>query len=356
MSLYNELKIITKKEWQYYDGINLSGYEEAIAKPLEFIETYFEHGNKNEFLFKSLFDFQQEDNPEQIKRATHTVNTFFLGLYLKEKIDYLIPHKNLFLGQTEHKNNFLWAWFMCSLYHDAFFDKNEEVTVNCDYSHFSKGFLYNSDLIQRYYEKCKTKETAYKNEPKFDHGIVAAEKLYSNYSNMIVEELKSMPNTFKDFISNKDLEHCGLRINYSTFSAMCKIAKIIACHNIFVADKKEESKYEKIPELIPGNKKFFYMPNIKNHNTMNSYEKLYFLLALVDTLEPSKRGIDLKEIDIQVDEIYHREYVLRIEMSVSLDKQKEYYSGIKQLRNWLNFVEINKDGQEIHIDFRNNKN
>lgn len=307
-------------------------------------------------MFKSLFDFQQEDNPEQIKRATHTVNTFFLGVYLKEKIDYLIPHKNSFLGQTKDGNNFLWAWFLCSLYHDSFFDKNEDVTVNCDYHHFSKGLLYEPGLIQRYYKKCKTKETAYKNNPKFDHGIVAAEKLFRNYTNMIVEKLKYQPNVFETFIANKDLEHCGLKINYSTFSAMCKIAKIIACHNIFVTDKKEESKYEKIPELIPGNKKFFYMPNIKNHNTMNSYEKLYFLLALVDTLEPSKRGMGLKEIDIQVDKINHREYILRIKASTSLDKQKEYYNGIKQLSNWLNFVEISEDGQEIHINFYDDKN
>ena len=353
MSLHDKLINIKKSDWCYYDNMTLSDYKDAIQEPLFFIESYFYYAGKNKFLYESLFDFQQTDNPEQIKRAVHTVSTFFLGIYLKEKIDFLKPHNNSFLANDK---NFLWAWFLCSLYHDSFFDKNEDVIVNCDYHHFSKGLLYNPDLIQRYYEKCKTKETAYKNEPKFDHGIVAAEKLYSNYTNMIVEELKSMPNTFKDFISNKDLEHCGLRINYSTFSAMCKIAKIIACHNIFVADKKEESKYEKIPELIPGNKKFFYMPNIKNHNTMNSYEKLYFLLALVDTLEPSKRGIDLNHIDIQADKIQHSKYVLRIETLGSIDKQKEYYNGIKQLSNWLNFVEINKDGQEIHIDFHNNKN
>ena len=356
MSLVGEFEKITKERWQYYDSINLSGYEEAIAKPLEFIETYFEHGNKNEFLFKSLFYDEQEDYSKQEERAIHTVNTFFLGIYLKERIDFLKPHKNSFLGQGDIKDNFLWAWFLCSLYHDAFFDKKEDITVNCHYNHFSKGLLYNPDLIQRYYGKCKTKETAYKNEPKFDHGIVAAEKLYSNYTDMIVEELKSIPNTFKDFISNKDLEHCGLRINYSTFSAICKIAKIIACHNIFVADDKTKKSYENVPELIPGNKKFFHMPNIKNHNTMNSYEKLYFLLALVDTLEPSKRGIDLNHIDIQADKIQHSEYVLRIVTLGSIDKQKEYYNGIKQLSNWLNFVEINKDGQEIHIDFHNDKN
>ena len=356
MSLLNELKSITENEWQYYDAINISGYEEAIAKPLEFIETYFEYGNKNEFLFKSLFYDEQEDYSKQEERAIHTVNTFFLGIYLKERIDFLKPHKNSFLGQGDIKDNFLWAWFLCSLYHDAFFDKKEDITVNCDYNHFSKGLLYNPDLIQRYYEKCKTKETAYENNPKFDHGIVAAEKLYNNYTGMIVEKLGNEPNEFKNFIANKDLNHYGLKINYSTFCAMCKIAKIIACHNIFIADKKEESKYEKIPELIPGNKKFFYMPNIKKRHIINSYEKLYFLLALVDTLEPSKRGIDLNHIDIQADKIQHSEYVLRIETLGSIDKQKEYYNGIKQLSNWLNFVETSEDGQEIHINFYDDKN
>lgn len=356
MTLYDKFKSITKEKWQYYDAMNLLGYEEAIARPLEFIETYFEHGNKNEFLFNSLFYDEQEDYNKQEERAVHTVNTFFLGLHILENIAFLSPSKNSFLGQNEKGNNFLWAWFLCSLYHDSFFDKNEDVIVNCDYHHFSKGLLYNPDLIQRYYEKCKTKETAYKNEPKFDHGIVAAEKLYSNYTNMIVEELKSMPNTFKDFISNKDLEHCGLRINYSTFSAMCKIAKIIACHNIFVADKKEESKYEKIPELIPGNKKFFHMPNIKNHNTLNSYEKLYFLLALVDTLEPSKRGIPLDEINIQVDKIKYGVYDLHIIFLSDKGDQERYLSGISKLSDWLNFVSVYNKEKTICIDFYNNKN
>ena len=353
MSLHDKLINIKKSDWCYYDNMTLSDYKDAIQEPLFFIESYFYYAGKNKFLYESLFDFQQTDNPEQIKRAVHTVNTFFLGIYLKEKIDFLKPNKNSFLAK---ENDFLWAWFLCSLYHDAFFDKNEDITVNCDYNRFSKGLLYNPDLIQRYYEKCKTKETAYKNEPKFDHGIVAAEKLYCNYINMIIEEFGNESNKFKNFIANKDLEHCGLRINYSTFSAMCKIAKIIACHNIFVANKKEESKYEKIPELIPGNKKFFRMPNIKNHNTMNSYEKLYFLLALVDTLEPSKRGIDLKDINIHVDKVQNGEYVLQIEILTSQDKPKEYFKGIKQLNNWLNFVETGESGQEIHINFYNDKN
>lgn len=354
MTLCDKFKSITKEKWQYYDGINLLGYEDAIARPLEFIETYFEHGNKNEFLFKSLFYDEQEDYSKQEERAIHTVNTFFLGIYLKERIDFLKPHKNSFLGQGDIKDNFLWAWFLCSLYHDAFFDKKEDITVNCHYNHFSKGLLYNPDLIQRYYGKCKTKETAYKNEPKFDHGIVAAEKLFCNYSNM-VKTASNNPNfDFKNF--QMSFEFCGLKINNSTFHAMCKIAKIIACHNIFVADKKEESKYEKIPELIPGNKKFFRMPNIKNHNTMNSYEKLYFLLALVDTLEPTKRGINLKDIDIDVQDNYDGSYILKIDLFNELGDYEKYQNGIMGFKDRLNFIEKSEDGKEITINFNHNKN
>ena len=40
-------------------------------------------------------------------------------------------------------------------HHVQVFDKNEDITINCDYNHFSKGLLYNPDLIQRYYEKTK---------------------------------------------------------------------------------------------------------------------------------------------------------------------------------------------------------
>ena len=111
MTLYDKFKSITKEKRQYYDAMNLLGYEEAITRPLEFIETYFEYGNKNEFLFKSLFYDEQEDYSKQEERAIHTVNTFFLGIYLKERIDFLKPHKNSFLGQGDIKDNFLWAWF-----------------------------------------------------------------------------------------------------------------------------------------------------------------------------------------------------------------------------------------------------
>lgn len=349
MSLYNELKKISKKQWCYYDNITFSGYEEAIENPIEFILSYFHYAGKNEFLYGTLFDSMQ-NNEEQTKRAVHTVNTFFLGLYFKEKIDYLNPNKNSYLAND---NNFVWAWFLCSLYHDAFFNIDEEITLNFDYAHFSNRLLYSRDLIKRYYEKGKNPETSHNGKINHDHGIVAAERLFTNYMKMIIEKSKQEQNTFQKFLANRDLDYCGLKINFSTFTAMCKVAKIIASHNIYVSTENNDGKYDKLPELLTYNSQFRYMPNIKTHRQMSSYERLYFLLALVDTLEPSKRTIDLNDIDIQLDKLEFGKYSLHINVS---KPQENYFNGIKNLNNWLNFVEVSDNSLEIYLDFNKNKN
>ncbi len=352
MSLYDELTGIPETEWRYYRGINFSGYEKAIADPLGFIASYFYYAGKNKFLYESLFDFRQKNCNEQNKRSTHTVNAFFLGLYLKEKIEYLKPHKNSFLSKDK---NFMWAWFLCSLYHDAFFEIDESLIPSYKYAIFSKGILYDSDLISRYYEKENNPKTSHDQKKNKDHGIIAAERMYCNYTNMIEEVLSWQGKEFKNFVIDEELEYSGLKINNSTFRAMCKVAKIIACHNIFVS-KKKDVRYKNLPELIKENKQFRYMPNTKNRREISSYEKLYFLMALVDTLEPSKRGIDLKNIDIRVDKIQSNKYRVSIDLSKIQGEYDRYYNGISDLGSWLNFVETNEDGKKIHIDFNINKN
>ena len=352
MSLFDELKGIPQNEWRYYEEIDYFGYEAAIADPLNFIESYFYYAGKNNFLYDSLYDFNQINNIEQNKRASHTVNTFFLGLYFKEKIDFLKPNSNSFLS-TE--NNFVWAWFLCSLYHDAFFNINKETSLKYNYDFYSRGLLYNCDLIKRYYEKEKDPKTSHNNKTNYDHGIVSAEKLYTNYINMIVEIINNNPNAFEDFIANKDLKYCNLKINFPTLRAVCKIAKIIACHNIFNS-KEATVEYNNLQELVKGDIGYNYMPKAKNQHPLNSYEKLYFLLALVDTLEPSKREIELKEIDIQVDENQHGMYDLHINLPTNNGERERYFNGISQLKDWLNFIDVSEDNRTIHINFFHNKN
>ena len=146
MSLYEELENITQEKWRYYESIDFLNHKEAVKKPLDFIESYFGCAGKNEFLYQSLFDFNQRDSEEQIERAKHTVNTFFLGLYLKDAIDFLKPHENSFLAKG---TNFIWAWFLCSLYHDSFFDINEEIYPNYSFAKYSKDLIHNESLIKK---------------------------------------------------------------------------------------------------------------------------------------------------------------------------------------------------------------
>ena len=357
MSLYCKLNSIAVDNWRYYKNMPFSRYKESIEKPLDFIESYFYCAGKNEFLYQSLFDFNQIDNDKQIERAKHTVNTFFLGLYLKDAIDFLKPHENSFLAKG---NNFTWAWFLCSLYHDSFFDINEEIYPNYSFAKYSKDLIHNESLIKKYFEKEKDITTSHNGQINYDHGIVAAEKIFCNYNNMINATLKQNNKQREDLLKGEDFEHCGLRINKSTFIAMCKIAKIIACHNIFVlnehATAKEKAQYFKLPELIKGNEKVKYMRNTKNSYEISSYEKLYFLLALVDTLEPTKRWIDLKDIDIQIDRIQKSEYDIKIDIFTNSGDQDKYIKGIIGLKSWLNFIDVDDDGKTIYIDFQNNRN
>lgn len=357
MLLYDKLNNIIQEKWCYYNEIVFEGYREAIANPVGFIESYFCCAGKNEFLYQSLFDFNQRDSEKQIERAKHTVNTFFLGLYLKDAIEFLKPHENSFLAKGK---NFIWAWFLCSLYHDSFFDINEEIYPNYCFAKYSKDLIHNESLIKKYFEKEKDITTSHDGQINYDHGIVAAEKMFCNYDNMINATLIQNNKQHEDFLKGEDFEYCGLKINKSTFIAMCKIAKIIACHNIFVlneyATAKEKAQYVKLPELIKGNEKFKYMPNTKNSYEISSYEKLYFLLALVDTLEPSKRWIDLKDIDIQIDRIQKSKYDIKIDILTNSGDQEKYKKGIIGLKSWLNFIEVDDGGKTIYIDFQNNRN
>ena len=44
------------------------------------------------------------------------------------------------------------------------------------------------------------------------------------------------------------------------------------------------------------------MPNM-SILSRDDYGKLYYLLALTDTLEPTKRGLDVNNIDIEVEKL-----------------------------------------------------
>lgn len=334
MNLYERLS--QKENWKYYNNMPISGYKQAIKKPCDFIRSYFEYGGKADFLLNSIY----QDNAN---RAKHVVNTYFLGLYLVENIGFLRP-----TGFLQGKN-FLWAWFLCSLYHDAFC--NDTVApideVRYDYCKYSKGLLYSQTTIENYYKKNKTEGTSYDNEIHYDHGIVAASKLYSNYMQILDNALQNNNQKIENFFNEQSILIEGnLHINYDTYVALCKVAKIIACHNIFVCDSNNEDdkdKYRKnkLSHLIVGNGRFHKMPNM-SILSRGDYGKLYYLLALTDTLEPTKRGLNVNDIDIEVEK-----HGMSCEIILSNINDKRYLSDINSLPKWLDCVDVKDDGKKL---------
>ena len=148
-----------------------------------------------------------------------------------------------------------------------------------------------------------------------------------------------------------------MKISYDTYISLCKIAKIIACHNIFVCDSCngcDKDKYNKnnLSHLIVGNSKFHKMPH-GNFLSRDDYGKLYCLLALTDTLEPTKRKIDLCKYDIQVNEA-------EIIINLKSDNIENFnYAKIQfELNAWLNFIEVSveKNSEGYSIEYRIKEN
>lgn len=336
MNLYERLNQINN--WKYYTDMPISDYKQAIENPCDFIQRYFEHGGKVDFLLNSIYQ-------NNANRAKHVVNTYFLGLYLVENVGFLQP-TSLFLRTNR---NFLWAWFLCSLYHDAFCNDTVAPTdeVRYDYCKYSKGLLYSQTTIENYYKKNKTEETSYNNEIHYDHGVIAASKLYSNYMQILDNALQNNNQNIENFFNEQGvLTEGNLRISHDTYVALCKIAKVIACHNIFVCDSnsnidKDKYRKNKLSHLIVGNGKFHKMPNM-SILSRDDYGKLYYLLALTDTLEPTKRGLNVNDIDIEVEK-----HGMSCEIILSNINDEIYLSGINSLPKWLDCVDVKDNGKKL---------
>lgn len=343
MSLFDKLNSI--ENWKYYKQICIKNYKEAISRPNDFIKEYFDCGSKTDFILDSIY----ENNKI---RAKHVVNTYFLGVYLINEIEWLKPK----LGFLAKEENWLWAWFLCSLYHDAYIqeteeDKDEECNDYCenicyDYCKYTEKFLYSQKTLEKYYDKNKSVKTSYNNKIHYDHGIVAASKLYKNYLSLLNEHITNAIYTINDFFGdNRIITDSGLIITYKSFIAICKIAKIIACHNIFVCNNKDDSeKYKSsgLSHLIIGNPKFHKMPH-KNIFYNDEYNKLYYLLALVDSLEPTKRGVEINDIDIVIKNANN------IKLNLLNSNTNGYIGNIKRITEWLRGIEVSEDGTSLFI-------
>lgn len=328
------VKSIDLRKSHYYDGQGVS-YNDAIDNSRKFIEEYFYKGGKFSFLLNTITDNNDYDEG----RCNHVVNTYYTGLYLLGKIDYLQIKTPLF----NNDKDYLWAWFLCALYHDAFAAEETDHSINCTfgYARYSERLLYDAKTLQKYYWKNINRGTSFDGKTHYNHGIVGADALYQKFIKVLEESIKNNICSISDFFNSGALLGCGdmdRLVSYKSFVSMCKIAKVIASHAIFIADKTEEDKFRKagLDNLIPTNNIFCKMPNKKSR--LNAYEKLYFLLSLVDNIEPTKSGCSMEDIIIDIYRINLKQYLIHIETDKNLSAYNNYFNNLAKLPNWLSFV------------------
>ncbi len=378
MNLLDELNKIPKGRWLYYtQDFAYINFEQAYCDSFEFVQKYFNLGGKSGFLPETIFGNANDkaDRKEYDLRAKHVVSTYFLGIYLFKKIKFFKPGKTSLLAEKNNKNEFLWAWFLCSLYHDAFYNcEKDDSNTNTDIErirdcHFgycknSWRLLYDKKTIKKYYEKNqKGKEqdkdnyTSFNGEIHYDHGILGAEWLYINYKNKLDELFMSEENRQIYKLGGILVDENGLKLDKAHFNAVCNISKVIASHNIHICDKnyidsnghKDIDKYRnaKLENLIPGEVDFHKMPYNK-YGKFGVYDKMYLLLSLVDSIEPTKKEIDLKDIDIEVSNLNNYKYEIAVQYNKLSDMDK-IKQTISAMPSWLKYIVVENNGNIIKI-------
>jgi hypothetical protein len=274
---FNELQV---NDWQYYDQLSekYCNYDAVIKNASRFLTDQFYYGGKENF----LGDLGQMDKDET--RSKHVINVFFLGHFIKK---LLFSEKEL---SKKKQNSFNWHWFLLALFHDAGYTNNDEKEerLNDDlsfgYCCKTLSFLHSCDSIQTYYRERKKGQ-----EPKYDHGIIGAECMFKCYSDM---RKKGQVNGDHQIMSaNNDL----LSLGEMQLVDVCKLSKIIACHNMWT-----DNKYGIELKNLPQNFGYF--------------EKLYMLLSICDTIETQKRKIDIEKIEA---EIYNKSVTFSVAEDIS---------------------------------------
>lgn len=337
--LYKNL--IENGGWSYYLEQPYLEYETLFDKTASynFIRNYFKCGGKGKVF---------EDDPYIIKyeyvlkeRSPHIVSTFLLGIRIAEHLYFDINTKNI------DNINFIYLWFMACLYHDiGYVYENDH---NCAHLRTVQkdGLNALKDICNIKY-LCDNEFKTYKKENinlylsnraicssenigKIDHGIVGGLLLYDRLRKNF-DEAWNKAKRKKQKISRKRFKYNGLNFSNEHYKYYAEAADAIIAHNIWINTLNEY--------LTKNNKEHLEVNKIDKNN------KIAFILALADTLEPIKKYgifalnmISFEKMDDGFD------LIMPDEMN---EKDYEY---ICNLSDWMN-VDVNRCGNRFSIRYK----
>jgi len=300
---FEELLLDTAK-WRYYDELEKKNIEEILKKPKDFITSYLKAAGK--LPPEEINTIIENINYERLQ---HTVSIFFLGLIfynksnkIKSEIDkYLeVTKKEIKSEKFNVNHNFIYWWFLTCFIHDIgyAYKKNQKLKLfgtKENYKIESKvfeelkkitEFVNNSVPIQivnnwekySYFRKEKPNN-------RINHGFLAGayfiymlNNIYNNNKQFRNEE--AFIDDSKLFWSQKMLDKVHK-----------PIAWIIVAHNVWYKNRN----YGNVEEYEKAN-----LENLIIDEPIVKLDKypLYFLLCLVDSIDPVKYMNEKNETNI----------------------------------------------------------
>lgn len=342
--LYKDL-IEDPDSWLYYHSNQPRLKYEMLfdeTASYNFIKNYFKCGGKGKVF---------EDDPYIIKnefvlkeRSPHIVSTFLLGIQIAKSLKFDINKKN------NDNINFIYLWFMACLYHDiGYVYENDYNCMNlrmvqkeglkalkeiCDIKYICNNEFktYKKGYIDLYFSNRAICSSG--NIGKIDHGIVGGLLLYDRLRKNFYEARKKANKNDPNFSKDK-FEYNELNYSKTHFEYYAEAADAIIAHNIWINTLNEYlTKNNKVP--LEGNK-------------IDKNNKIAFILALADTLEPIKKyGIfALNMISFEKTKDGKDGFDL-----IMPDEMKENdYKYICNLSDWIN-VNVNRCGNRFSILYK----
>lgn len=323
--MYEEL-IQNTCRWSYYPNQPCLKYQTLFDETAsyDFIKNYFNCAGKG-----NVFD----DDPYMIKyesilkeRSPHIISTFLLGILIAESLNF----------DTNTKDNkgvdFKYLWFLACLYHDiGYVYENDhncmklrmvqkdglialkeicDIEYLCDYEFMT----YNKEYINLYLSNramCSTDTVG-----RIDHGIVGGVLLYDRLRKNFDQAWKNA-NKYNNNVPKNKFIYDGLNFSNKHYEYYAKAADAIIAHNIWLNTMNDYLRKEKKPPL--------------KTKTIDRNNKLAFILALADTLEPIKKyGI------FSLDMISFKKIDNGFELSMPNNIGENTYKYIYDLPTWVN--------------------
>lgn len=340
--LYKDL-INDPDRWLYYHSNQPRLKYEMLfdeTASYDFIIKYFRCGGKEKVF---------EDDPYIIKnefvlkeRSPHIVSTFLLGILIA---------KNLKIDINTNNNdniNFKYLWFLACLYHDiGYVYENDNNCMNLRMVQ-KKGLnalkdicnikcLRNNELFKTYKKEnidlylSNRAICSSGNIGKIDHGIVGGLLLYDRLKKNFYEARKKANKNDPNFSKDK-FEYNELNYSKTHFEYYAEAADAIIAHNIWINTLNEYlTKNNKVP--LEGNK-------------IDKNNKIAFILALADTLEPIKKyGI------FALNMISFKETKEGFDLIMPDEMKENDYKYICNLSDWMN-VDVDRCGNRFSILYK----